>query len=1130
MSILAKKLGLDRKSLREWLDKNRQWLVLGLDLGPNSIGWALVIDASAKLGISGVVDIGGRVFPEGVDNFDSSKELSRNEDRRIARGMRRQIRRRSRRRRELKAALVSVGLWPDDPAEQLKLDDRDPYELRQKGLNQRLEPFELGRVLLHLNQRRGFLSNRKKDRGDKEVQGMLAEINELAEAMEAGKSSTIGEHFAKALKKDRLLRVRGQHTRRSMFEDEFELLWNAQREHHPTLLTEELRYGKLGKQSQPVKPIPRWDERRQGASALESFGIFGLIFFQRPMYWPKSVVGLCELEPKEKRCARGDRRAQRFRLLQEVNNLRYTDPDVRDECALTDDQRTLLLEYLGTREKATFEQIKKKLGFLESVKFTMESGKRPGLKGSIVDYRMAGEVGKEWHERPEAEKDEIVRLLLNNEREDDLVTNRLVEKLGFTVEQADKALNVEFPAGYLNLSLKAINKLLPHMEQGLVYQAASDPEKSALHAAGYLRRDELRRRLFDKLPDPRRLRSGDLRIGEIPNPVVKRTLVELRRVVNGIIREYGKPAAVHLEMTRSMQMGPEKRSEYNSQMREREAEREAAAEAIRRLHVKVNRDSIQRYLLWQEQMHECVYCGKPISQKQLFTGEADIDHILPYSRCLDDSHMNKVVCHRKCNDLKGNRTPYEWLADTDPDAYERVCVQVASLLKKGVMPYRKYRRFLQKELDLDSFIARQLTDTGYIALATGEYLRCLFDKDHHVLGLKGQLTAELRWQWGLDTILEELPDSPAWQAKESNKLRPGKKNRADHRHHAIDAVVVAMTNRSRLHQLSESIKRGGAKAHGEVLEDPWPTFREDVVQAIKQINVSHRVERKVAGKLHEETLYGPTPVPGEWVLRKPVINLSPNEIERIRDATVRGIVVDALKDAGVDVGRGKKPDSKKMKAALANLKMRTKDPNKEVLIKKVRLTKPELTIQPIRVGTPDQAFVKPGSTHHLCIFEWEVKGKIKRDAVFVTMLQAMNRIKLQNRELAKRVAEWKKAGASEREIRKRTPAAMSEIAKLHPVIERDAAKLEGEDHERIPADAKFVMSLSSRELVLANWKGEEKLLMFKTAASTQGQIYFAEHIDARRSSDQAKFVATANSLDARKVTVDPLGRIRWAND
>jgi CRISPR-associated endonuclease Csn1 len=766
--------------------------------------------------------------------------------------------------------------------------------------------------------------------------------------------------------------------------------------------------------------------------------------------------------------------------LQEVNNLRYTDPDVREELALSDDQRAVLLDYLATREKATFEQIKKKLGFLESVKFTLEHGKRPGMKGMVVDHLLAKEVGKTWHQRPENEKDAIVRLLLNSDIQDDDIISRLIDEYIFTRAEAEAAVAVDLPTGYSNLSLKAIDKLLPHLERGLVYQSVSDPEQSALHAAGYLRRDELRRRLFDMLPDPCRIRTGDLRIGDIPNPVVKRALVELRKVVNAIIREYGKPVAVQLEMTRTLQVGKEKRSEMNSYMREREAKRAEAADAVRKFKVKLTRDAIMRYLIWEEQAHECVYCGKTISQKQLFSGEADLDHILPYSRCLDDSQMNKILCHRKCNHGKGNRTPYEWLADSDPDAYDRVCVHVGSLLKRGLMPYKKYRRFLQKELQLDQFIARQLTDTGYIVRATGEYLRCLFDQDHHVLGLKGQLTAELRWHWGLDSILEEMPDSPAWR-ENGHELRAGEKNRADHRHHAIDAIVVALTNRKRLYQLSDIVKRGGAKAHGEVLDDPWSNFRDDMVQAVKRIKVSHRAERKVAGKLHEETLYGTTSDPGEWVVRKPVESLSLNEIERIRDATIRELVVAQLKENGIDAGRGRKADAKAIKAALVNLKMPSGVP-----IRKVRITKPELTIQAIRTGGPHQVYVKPGSTHHLCIFEWDEKGKKKRDAVFVTMLEAMNRLK-----------------------------------RGEPVVQRT--------HPDRP-DAKFVMSLSSREMVLANWKGEEKLLTFKTAASTQGQIYFAEHTDARRSSDQTKYVATANSLHARKVTVDPLGRIRWAND
>ncbi|QDV79873.1 type II CRISPR RNA-guided endonuclease Cas9 [Botrimarina mediterranea] len=1068
-------------------------LVLGLDLGPNSIGWALVRDDDA----GEIVATGVRVFPEGVDAFDTSKEKSRNEDRRIARGMRRQIRRRVARRRKLVDALIKSGLWPAGSAPQEALYRTDPWELRVRGLTEALTPHEFGRVILHLNQRRGFWSNRKRDREDKEAEGMKAEINaNRTKQREAGLDS-IGAYLAPKLRKTKEdhcaprgetdeRKVRGLHLGREDIYGEFDALWKKQAECHPGLLTDTLRWGTLG----PIntektaiaahKPIPKHDERRKGKSDLEAFGIHGLVFFQRPIFWPKSVVGLCELEPKQRRCPRADRHAEQFRLLQEVNNLRYADPDSNEEQPLLTDHRAVLLDYLATMEKATFDQIRKKLGFLDSVKFNLEHGKRAAIKGMTLDWLFAKQLGKDWHKRTDDEKDAIVTLLRENESDDDLVIERLINEFGFDAKQAEAALDINLPVGYVNLSRMAIDKLLPHLERGLVYQSLSDPEVSALHAAGYLRRDELQRRLFDKLPDLRRVNPADCKLGDLPNPVVRRALVEVRQLVNAIIREYGKPDQVHVEMARGLAMGPKARSEYNSRVRKNEAAREEAAKAIRNVGERPSRDAVMKYRLWQEQAHECIYCGKTISQEQLFGGATDIDHVLPYSRCLDDSQGNKVVCHRECNHEKGQQTPYEWVADRDRPRYDAICQRAGSLLRKGLLPYPKYRRFLQKELKLDGFIARQLTDTGYICRATVEYLQLLFDKPSCVLGLKGQLTAELRWQWGLDTILSELPDSPAWQA--SKKLRDGEKNRADHRHHAIDAIVVALTNRSRLQKLSELVKRGGGRSHGEILFEPWNGLRDEVAKKIAAINVSHRVERKVRGALHEETLYGPTEHQDEWVVRKPVDTLSITEIARIRDLGIRNIVIEKLGEAGMEVTSGKKLDPKKIKQALANLRMPSGVP-----IKRVRILKHDQTIAPLREdGSPYQSYVKTGSTHHLCIFEHDVNGKKVREPIFVSMLEATARLK-----------------------------------RGQPIIQRT--------HPR-RANAHFVMTLATRECVLANVNGTQRLLVFVTSKSTTGELRFVDANDARRRKDQRLIYCTPNTLNARKVTVDSLGRIRWAND
>jgi len=567
---------------------------------------------------------------------------------------------------------------------------------------------------------------------------------------------------------------------------------------------------------------------------------------------------------------------------------------------------------------------------------------------------------------------------------------------------------------------------------------------------------------------------------DIANPVVRQAMFELRKLENSIIREYGKPARIHIELARNATMSSEDRQKASKRRQENEDLRDDAAELIRANQFKVSRDGIDRVLLWKEQHGNCVYSGRPISLAQLLQGEADVDHILPYSRCLDDSMQNKVVAFRSLNHEKGNHTPREWL-EADPDRYNQVLQRASSL------PYPKRKRFAQKELDLDKFVQRQLNDTRYITREAARYLRCIVEQPHFVLCPKGSHTAELRRHWGLNTVLRELPDSPAWTG--DNDLRDGEKDRSDHRHHAIDALVVSLTDQSRLQQLARIRREGGTKGTGEILPDPWPDFRRSVIDAVSKIKVSHRVQRRVSGALHKDTIYGLVREknirgdliqrPGEFVVRKPLESLTLAMIEDIRDPTIRDLVVGRLKERNLAFGRG-------VKGAIGKevwnppLTMPSGVP-----VRKVRIIKRDATIQPIRGGT---AHVKPGSMHHLCIFEWTEKGKKKREAIFVTMLEAINRIK------------------------RKEPI----IQKAHPMR----------------PDASFVMSLSRGEMI-AGLKGDpNKLFVFGTAASTSGQMWFARHTEARKSSEVETISVKASTMSpgAKKVTVDPLGRIRWAND
>ena len=219
--------------------------------------------------------------------------------------------------------------------------------------------------------------------------------------------------------------------------------------------------------------------------------------------------------------------------------------------------------------------------------------------------------------------------------------------------------------------------------------------------------------------------------------------------------------------------------------------------------------------------------------------------------------------------------------------------------------------------------------------------------------------------------------------------------------------------------------------------------------------------------------------------------------------------------------------SEEFRASSTQKKRLKRDPDaKGIPINKVRVLRKEQTIQPIREGRPDQAMVKPGATHHLCVFEWEAKGTTKRDTISVTQLEAINRIERQQQELSKQMDEWKQEGLSPREIAKRKRRVMSEIAKAIPVIDRNPPK----GHGNIPVEASFVMSLSSDEQVLAEKNGAERLLVFRTASTTSQQMWFAEHTDSRKSSEYKKYSFSPNTLNARKVTIDPLGQIRSAND
>ncbi|MBX9791407.1 MAG: type II CRISPR RNA-guided endonuclease Cas9 [Pirellulales bacterium] len=984
---------------------------LGLDLGSNSIGWALVDEQDQRIIASGV-----RIFPEGVDRDTKGAELSKNAARRLARAARRQTARRARRRRKVRDLLRTLGFLPEGDEPSAALDGLSPWTLRRRALDEALSPHELGRVFVHLAQRRGFKSNRKVDRDDRDESKLKEEIKSLDEEIIAARHRTVGEHFAALLANDPLAPVRGRHTDRAMYEHEFELIWQAQARLQPDRLNDDLKQQ-----------------------------IHRAIYFQRDIYWPATSIGHCELEPGQRRCPRADRAAQRFRLLQEVNNLRVL-VGGRIERQLTAEERDKALAYLVARKDSSFDDLRRKsLGLLDNDLFNLEAGGRKSLWGMPTDSTLANKkyFGSSWHKRPSAERDAIVRALIDLNRDDDKLRERALSDWGLDAEHAESLLSVanKLPQGYASFSRKAIEKLLPHLERGLLLMT-DDGTPSAMSEAGYLRPDQRQIKVLDRLPSP----------PKVTNPIVRQGLFEARKLVNAIIKEYGKPAAIHIELAREVQGGLQERADRARDMRQREERRKKIAEQIEAAGFKPTGSTIKKWLLWEEQERICLYTGEPISQVQLLNGEVDVDHILPYSRSLDNSMANKALCFVKANRDKGDRTPHEWLAETDPERFEQV------LQRARVFNFHKRRKFVVKEILLDNFIERQLNDTKYISRVVAQYVRCL---GTDVVTTKGQVTADLRHAWGLDKVLRDDGVN--------------RKNREDHRHHAVDAIVVALTTRSHLQRLAGCRDR-------MALKEPWEGFRVAVVSVVNAIYVSHRVRRKVRGALHEDTIYGPVfengeQVAGRFVYRKALTALTPAMVPQIRDGVIRELVLARLAQHGIDPAAAAKIPQEVWREPL-------RMPS-GVQIKKVRLLKTEGSVVPLR---GELAFVKPGDVHHVMIFEHkDSKGQRRRIAEFVSLLEASQRVR-----------------------------------DKRPLIDRS--------HADFP-DASFVMSLSADECVLINHAGAMELYRFKTGASTSKQMWFQHHTAGGRGADKLMVISKMPAtLDGRKVTVDLLGRIRWAND
>lgn len=816
---------------------------LALDLGSSSLGWALV-----RLNLQdepcAVIKAGVRIFSDGRNPKDgASLAVSRRE----ARAMRRRRDRLLKRKNRMMATLLKHGFFPQDEAARKALEKTDPFVLRAKGLDQALLPEEFARALFHINQRRGFKSNRKTDKKETDSSALKKAIGQLREAMQATGCRTVGEWLCARHQQGLSVRARYRENRitqdsgktkveksydlyidRAMIEAEFDALWAKQNELNPTIFHDTAR------------------------AELKD-----CLLHQRPLKPVKP--GRCTLMPEEERAPRALPSQQRFRIYQELNNLRLLREGLSEE-PLTLTQRDQLVQALEVNSKRSFTQIQKLLGF--SGQFNLQDEKRTELKGNSTSAMLAKKefFGSQWASFDEAKQDAIVMQLVTEENE-----ARLIAWLRAATDvdeiTAERIANAPLAEGYGSLSAKALGKILPALRAEVitydkaVLAAGFDHHSHISHATTgeilpvlpYYGQYLQRHVGFGtgKPEDP-----AEKRFGKIANPTVHIGLNQVRTVVNALIKRYGHPSEVIVELARDLKQSQEQRKEEQKRQadkqRRNERMRRDIAEVLNTSPERVRAIDLQKMILWEELSfnvadRRCPYSGVQISAQMLFSEQVEIEHILPFSQTLDDSLNNKTVAMRQANRIKGNRTPAEAAADFEAQGWSSAdMLERASLMPKG-----KRYRFAQDGMvqwlrEDKGFLARALNDTRHLSRVAREYLSLICPQGTRVI--PGRMTAMLRAKFGLNDILG----------------LDGEKNRNDHRHHAVDACVIAVTDQGLLQRFAQASASARDKQLNKLVESmplPWESYRDHVQRAIQRIQVSHKPDHGYEGEMFDATIY-----------------------------------------------------------------------------------------------------------------------------------------------------------------------------------------------------------------------------------------------------------------------------------
>lgn len=887
---------------------------LGLDLGTGSIGW-VVLELDKDSVPCSIQDMGVRSFPDGREpaGVDLKTGLPKIGEslavaRRMAHGLRKNRDRRLNRVRLLAEKLIKYGLLPEDKNKRNSLFVKlNPYKARNDAATGPVSKAEIARAMFHICKRRGFQSNRKTD-SDAETRKLKLKMNNLETILEKN-GLTLGQYLWKRLsEKGEHVRFRGEeyhgegenkkaiYPKRSMYQKELDVI----------------------RQRQGNKYIPdeQWDE------------LVSIIMFQRPL--KPSKPGTCTFENGEggrqaqPRASRQLPIAHTYRIVQEVNNLNYRSGTSNKE--LTAEQRQKLYTALENQKSLSFSKIRTRLFKLDKdSRFNLESERRKDLKGNVTSCDMRALFSKhniDWDKMDSSLQNDVVQMILDANELTDLLTANREHGWNFPPEIVRDLSKYHFSSSHGHISRVCMEKLLPLMRgKGLQYWQAAreiygDHTDYSHFATG---------EVLEELPYYGQVLKGatapvkvtkntpdeEEKYGRIPNPTVHVALNQLRKLVNALIKRYGNPEQVHIELARQLKMAGKRYDDFMSEIKKNtdknKKRKETFIECFKQEPTGID---LLKMRLWEElgesdfddgfgtMLRRDIYTGKNISFTQLFSDEIEIEHILPFSKTYDNSTSNKTVTFREVNRRKGDQLPYAFaLLDNKIDP--------AGMLERSKnLPKGKVWRFQEDAMDIyeriifkrmpdaekqqyavekdGAFIDRQLVDTQYISRIAARYLVPVVGEPSRIVPVNGKITGLLRNKWNMDSC--------------KRKGQPGE--RQDHRHHAVDALVVALTDRAMIKRIADETRekqaaRNKSEAKLYVPRPKWLT-QETINKAVEAIYVSFRPDHSHESRLYAETAYGLLPADSplrkegyHGVVRRNLKQLKETEVEQIRDPDIQ---------------------------------------------------------------------------------------------------------------------------------------------------------------------------------------------------------------------------------------------------